>query len=92
LRAEMKLPGYAWLEFETTARDDGGTSLRQTAFFDPRGAIGFLYWYTVLPFHELIFGNMASRIVAEAEAKASPEAPTQATGQSERVYRLYDRR
>lgn len=68
LRAEMKLPGEAWLEFETTARDDGSTSLRQTAFFDPRGAFGFLYWYAVLPFHEFIFGNMASRIVAEAEA------------------------
>jgi len=70
LRAEMKLPGEAWLEFETTTRDDGSTSLKQTAFFDPRGAFGFLYWYAVLPFHEFIFGNMASRIVAQAEAAA----------------------
>ena len=70
LRAEMKLPGEAWLEFETTLRDDGSTSLRQTAFFDPRGVFGFLYWYAVLPFHEFIFGNMASRIVAEAEGEA----------------------
>ena len=70
LRAEMKLPGEAWLEFETTTRDDGSTSLRQTAFFDPRGVFGFLYWYAVLPFHEFIFGNMASRIVAEAEGEA----------------------
>ena len=69
LRAEMKLPGAAWLEFEATTGDDGGTTLRQTAFFDPRGAFGFAYWYAVLPFHEFIFGNMASRIVAEAEAR-----------------------
>ena len=72
LRAEMKLPGYAWLEFEAIARPDGRTSLRQTAFFDPRGALGFLYWYSVLPFHEFIFGNMATRIVQEAEQEPAP--------------------
>jgi uncharacterized protein YbjT (DUF2867 family) len=70
LRAEMKLPGYAWLEFEALAREDGGTTLRQTAYFDPRGVFGFLYWYGVLPFHHLIFGTMATRIVREAEAQA----------------------
>jgi uncharacterized protein YbjT (DUF2867 family) len=69
LRAEMKLPGAAWLEFETSLRDDGSTSLKQTAFFDPRGALGFLYWYAALPFHDFIFANMASRIVALAEAE-----------------------
>ena len=67
LRAEMRLPGYAWLQFETSVREDGRTSLRQTAFFDPRGVFGYLYWYGVLPFHGPIFGNMASRIVREAE-------------------------
>jgi uncharacterized protein YbjT (DUF2867 family)/uncharacterized membrane protein YagU involved in acid resistance len=74
LRAEMRLPGYAWLEFETSAEDDGRTSLRQTAFFDPRGVFGYLYWYGVLPFHEPIFGTMASRIVREAERLT--DAPT----------------
>jgi len=68
LRAEMRLPGYAWLEFEVLSDDDGTTALRQTAFFDPRGIFGYLYWYAVLPFHELIFGNMARRIAQEAEA------------------------
>ena len=72
LRAEMKLPGYAWLQFEALPRDDGGTCLRQTAFFDPRGAFGFAYWFSVLPFHEFIFGNMATRIVREAEARPTP--------------------
>ena len=67
LRAEMRLPGHAWLQFEIV--DDGGhRALQQTAFFDPRGAFGYLYWYSVLPFHELIFGNMARRIAQEAEA------------------------
>jgi uncharacterized protein YbjT (DUF2867 family) len=78
LRAEMRLPGYAWLEFETLANEKGRTSLRQTAFFDPRGVFGYLYWYGVLPFHGLIFGNMASRIVREAE-RAEDEAPNDAS-------------
>jgi hypothetical protein len=67
-RAEMKLPGIAWLQFESTPNDAGGTTLRQTAFFEPRGLLGYVYWYMVLPFHEFVFGNMARRIVEEAEA------------------------
>ncbi len=67
LRAEMRLPGFAWLQFEALPRDDGGTCLRQTAFFDPHGALGFAYWYAVVAFHEFIFNNMAKRIVLEAE-------------------------
>jgi uncharacterized protein YbjT (DUF2867 family) len=73
LRAEMRLPGYAWLQFEVVPEDDGTTCLRQTAFFEPRGILGYLYWFSVLPFHELIFGNMARRIVALAE-KQQPAA------------------
>ena len=76
LRAEMKLPGFAWLQFEAVPRDGGGTCLRQTAFFEPRGTFGFMYWYSVLPFHEFIFGNMASRIVQEAEAAKPVAAQT----------------
>jgi uncharacterized protein YbjT (DUF2867 family) len=68
LRAEMKLPGLAWLQFESLPRDGGGTTFRQTAFFEPRGIFGYLYWFSVLPFHALIFGNMADRIVAAASA------------------------
>jgi len=80
LRAEMRLPGYAWLQFEVVPEDDGGACLRQTAFFEPRGIFGYLYWFSVLPFHELIFGNMARRIVTKAEASdgnASPERDLQ---------------
>jgi len=70
LRAEMKLPGLAWLQFEALPDEGRGTTLRQTAFFEPKGLFGYAYWYAVVPFHEFIFGNMASRIVAEAEKPA----------------------
>ena len=70
LRAEMKLPGRAWLQFEANADPNGGATLRQTAFFEPRGLFGMLYWYGVAPFHELVFGAMAKHIVREAERRA----------------------
>lgn len=68
LRAEMKLPGLAWLQFEALPEPNGGASLRQTAFFEPKGALGYLYWFGVMPFHGLIFGNMSRRVATEAEA------------------------
>lgn len=74
LRAEMKVPGYAWLQFEALEGEAGGTRLRQTAFFEPRGAFGLLYWYAVFPFHGLIFGNMAARIVQKAENSAGAQS------------------
>jgi len=83
----MRLPGYAWLEFETLANEEGRTSLRQTAFFDPRGVFGYLYWYGVLPFHGLIFGNMASRIVREAE-RANEATPNEESGSDKQRTRL----
>lgn len=57
LYAEMKLPGEAWLDFEITP-----TELRQTATFRPRGLLGRLYWYAILPFHFLLFPRMAVRL------------------------------
>jgi uncharacterized protein YbjT (DUF2867 family) len=73
LRAEMRLPGYAWLQFEVSPLRDDETCMRQTAFFEPRGIFGYLYWFCVLPFHEFIFGNMAKRVVADAEAAGASE-------------------
>jgi uncharacterized protein YbjT (DUF2867 family) len=70
LRAEMLLPGKAWLQFEALPDPAGGTTLRQTAFFEPRGIFGYLYWYGVMPFHTFIFGNMAKRIAQKAGAPA----------------------
>lgn len=58
LYAEMKLPGEAWLEFKI---EDG--LLKQTATFRPRGIAGRLYWYSVLPFHGIIFKGMINKLV-----------------------------
>jgi uncharacterized protein YbjT (DUF2867 family) len=67
LRAEMKLPGRAWLEFEVRAEGEG-TRVMQTAMFDPVGLTGLAYWYAVWPLHKLIFRRMLERIVAAAES------------------------
>ncbi len=58
LFAEMRLPGEAWLEF----RIDDNKVLHQTATFRPRGLKGRLYWYSMVPFHYLIFGGMIRNI------------------------------
>lgn len=57
LYAEMKLPGEAWLEFKLSEN-----YLIQTATFRPLGVAGRLYWYSIKPFHNLIFKGMARRI------------------------------
>ncbi|MEZ5178601.1 MAG: SDR family oxidoreductase [Acidimicrobiales bacterium] len=69
LRAEMKLPGEAWLEWQI-APDGAGSVLHQRAIFAPRGLTGRLYWYALIPFHALIFARMANRIAAAAERRA----------------------
>ncbi len=61
LYAEMKLPGEAWLEFRVK-ESDGRKTLFQTATYRPLGLWGRLYWYSVLPFHGLIFPKMAENI------------------------------
>lgn len=66
LRAEMKLPGRAWLEFEVSPRDEG-CSLRQTAVFDPKGLFGILYWYSIYPLHGLIFKGMLKGVAEAAQ-------------------------
>lgn len=66
LRAEMKVPGGAWLELRATPEGDGAR-FDQRALFFPRGLPGRLYWLAVLPFHGLIFSGMARRITAAAE-------------------------
>lgn len=67
LRAEMKLPGRAWLEFEVKPMDGGGSQLTQTAVFDPKGLSGLSYWYGIYGLHELVFRGMAKGVVAEGE-------------------------
>jgi len=76
LRAEMKLPGVATLEFELEPRN-GHTQLSQTARFQPRGLLGILYWYAVMPLHGYVFRSMLRGIreVAEADPIAIGSAP-----------------
>jgi len=62
LYAEMKLPGEAWLEFKIIKKNEKHF-LQQTATFRPKGLLGRLYWYSVLPFHTLIFDGMAENII-----------------------------
>jgi len=66
LRAEMKLPGPAWLELVVEADPAGGSIYRQRAIFFPMGLAGRLYWYSILPFHGIIFAGMANKITQTA--------------------------
>jgi uncharacterized protein YbjT (DUF2867 family) len=61
LASEMKAPGRIWLQFEVDG-DDRGSTLCQTAIFDPHGLAGLAYWYALYPIHYLIFGGMLRRI------------------------------
>ena len=71
LRAEMKLPGLAWLELEVGSTDGGTTTFHHRALFHPRGLLGHLYWWSVYPFHGIVFGSMQKNIAKAAEALES---------------------
>ncbi len=66
LRAEMKLPGRAWLQFETQSHSGEQTRLVQTAFFAPKGLLGLAYWYLLYPLHRLIFAGMIRHLAQRA--------------------------
>lgn len=70
LSAEMKLPGRAWLQFEVEPRN-GGSTVRQTAVFDPVGLFGLLYWYALWPLHQFVFAGMLRGIVRAADGPAA---------------------
>jgi len=70
LRAEMRLPGLAWLELRVAEGDRPGRSTyRQRAIFHPRGLLGHAYWWSVAPFHGIVFGGMARNIARAAVAR-----------------------
>ena len=76
LRAEMKLPGRAWLEFlvepaEAVPNDLSQTRLTQTAYFEPKGLLGLAYWYSLVPIHPSIFKGMIGQLARRAEAAHS---------------------
>jgi len=66
LRAEMKVPGLAWLEL-AVEEQDGRTVFSQRALFSPRGLAGHAYWHSVAPFHGIVFGGMMRNITGAAE-------------------------
>ncbi|KPC81873.1 MULTISPECIES: SDR family oxidoreductase [Streptomyces] len=68
LRAEMRLPGLAWLEMYAEEGKDGRSHYRQRAVFHPSGLLGHAYWWSVSPFHAVVFGGMA-RNIAQAAAR-----------------------
>jgi len=76
LVAEMKVSGEAVLELLLTECVDGTTEVRQSARFKPRGLLGLLYWYSVLPFHNLVFAGMLRGIARAAGGRvvAGPES------------------
>ena len=67
LRAEMRLPGRACLELTISADETGRTVFGQRAIFYPHGLAGQAYWWSVFPFHGVIFGSMQRNIAHEAE-------------------------
>jgi len=71
LLAEMKLPGTATLNFDIADAPSGKTALTMTARFRPRGILGLLYWYSVLPLHNIVFGGMLRGIRRAAESERS---------------------
>ena len=71
LRAEMKVPGRAWLEFRVEPIDALSSLLSQTAFFAPRGLTGLLYWYLLYPIHAAIFSGLAKNLALLAEELAT---------------------
>ena len=76
LRAEMRLPGLAWLEFHVEHGPSGtdSTVLRQRATFVPRGLAGHLYWWSIAAFHGIVFGGMVRGIARAAEQRAAGAA------------------
>jgi hypothetical protein len=77
LRAEMKLPGEAVLDFEVrpAGSDARRCTLTQTARFKPKGLAGLAYWYAVLPLHGIVFDGMINGIRRAAEQSASDRNP-----------------
>jgi uncharacterized protein YbjT (DUF2867 family) len=66
LRAEMKLPGKGWMQFESLPKEDGKTLFTVTAYFAPYGLFGFLYWYAMWPFHKPLFDGLTRQIASRA--------------------------
>jgi hypothetical protein len=67
MRAEMKLPGKAWIQFKCTPQIDGTSMLELNAIFAPKGLLGLVYWYSLYPIHRWIFDGLVQQIVKRTE-------------------------
>ncbi|ATQ30178.1 DUF2867 domain-containing protein [Rhodococcus ruber] len=76
LRAEMRAPGGAWLEWRIEPLDPGRARLHQRAIFFPKGLAGRVYWYALVPFHGIIFKGMLENIAGAAHRAARDPART----------------
>jgi len=85
LRAEMRLPGEALLEFTIEPLPGRADRVRlvQTARFLPRGVLGLAYWYAMLPLHNVVFGRMLRGIRAAAEATSRVARASERTTSTE---------
>ena len=72
LRAEMHMPGLAWLELRVEQNDAGETLYHQRAIYHPKGLAGHMYWWSVWPFHGFVFGSM-TRNITKAAAQLDAE-------------------
>jgi hypothetical protein len=66
LKAEMRLPGRAWLEFYVEPCNEG-SKVTQRAVFDPMGITGIIYWYLLYPFHHFVFNGMLNGIIKQVK-------------------------
>ena len=84
LRAEMKVPGRAWLQYEVTEAT-GGSLITQTAFFEPKGLSGRLYWYLLLPAHWLSSAAPSAELVQTRRAGGACRSSTDAASRASAV-------
>lgn len=70
LRAELKMPGLGWLELRVEPSAHGGTLYRQRAVFYPHGLLGHLYWWSMTPFHAILYRGIPRNLASAAHAAA----------------------
>ena len=72
LEADMRLPGDAIFDLRVEASNEGGrtgTKIIHTVAFNPKGLLGYIYWFALLPIHSLVFNKMVSSIASKVEAR-----------------------
>jgi uncharacterized protein YbjT (DUF2867 family) len=74
LRAEMKLPGKAWLQFKSTPQSGYTSLLEMDVIYAPKGILGLIYWYSLYPIHRWIFNGLVHQIAKRAE-KSNADFP-----------------